>query len=117
MRFRDHRRHCRLVLCTEAVDQQRLEVAKRDSAIDRPARREGDDQSVGAAGEPFGALGRILDPRQARLELGDARRIGLCSGRLRHRLRIEDNRLGSHQRRRLLRRHDAKEAGGGLVMG
>ena len=33
----------------EAVEQQRLEIAERDAAIDRPARGEGDEQGIGPA--------------------------------------------------------------------
>ena len=70
----DDRRHRALVSRAEAVDQQRLEIAERDPAIDRPARREGDQQGVGAPGRAFGPLRRVLDPGQPRFELRDPRR-------------------------------------------
>ena len=71
MRCGDDGRDGLLVLLAEAIDQQRLEISKRDAAIDRPPRSKGDDQCVGAPGETFGPLRRVLDLRKARFELGD----------------------------------------------
>ena len=76
------------MLRAEAVDEQILEIAERDSAIDRPPRGEGDDQRVGAAGGSLGALGRILDPRERGFRGSAIRGVGRLRGvRLRERLR------------------------------
>jgi len=79
----DDRRHRRLVLGAEAVDQQILEIAERNPTIDRTPCREGDDERIGAAGETLGALARILDLRQPLLQRGDPCTVGLnwCGSR------------------------------------
>ena len=65
----------------EAADEQILEIAERDSAIDRATRGKGDDQRIGAPRRSFGALGRVLDPCEAVFELGDPRGFGWRSSR------------------------------------
>ena len=67
--------HRCLVLRTEPAYEQILEIAERDSPIDRASRSEGDHQCVGAPGGALGPLGRTFDLRQALLENGDARRF------------------------------------------
>ena len=62
----DDRRHRRVVLRAEAVDQQGLEIAERDAAIDRPPRGEGDDQRVGAPGRAFRPLRVAFSTRPRR---------------------------------------------------
>ena len=76
MRSGDDRRYRRLVLHGEAVDEQVLEVAERDAAIDRAAGCEGNDQRVGAPGESLRPLGGILDLGEAIFERGDAGVLG-----------------------------------------
>ena len=69
------------MLRAEALDEQVLEIAERNAAIDRPPRGEGDDQRVGAAGRAFGPLRCILDPFDARLQFREASVVGRrCRG-------------------------------------
>jgi hypothetical protein len=91
----------------EAVDEQGLEEAKRDSTIDGAARSEGDEQGISAPGGSFNALRGTLYARQPAFQLDDSigvgRRLRLC----------RDRRLGDHplgRSRRSLNRSDAEES-------
>ena len=68
----DDRRYRALVAATEPVDEQSFEKAQRDAAIDRAAGSNRDQQIVRPPGRARRALRGILDPRQPRLEFGDA---------------------------------------------
>ena len=117
MRRGDDGRDRRLVLRAEPIDQQILEVAERDSAIDCAARGEGDDQGVGAAGETFGALRRILDPRQPLLR-SSAIRASLDRVRMRRLrcLRTSSRRALASSTAWRLRRRDAENARRARIM-
>src|SRR5262249_22776111 len=81
MRSGDYGRHRGLMLRAETVDEQRLKISQRYSAIDRAAGGEGDNESVGAAGEALGSLGCILDPAHPRLQGCNAGAVGGRRGR------------------------------------
>src|SRR5690348_7616622 len=68
------------MLGAKAVQKQRLEIAERDSAIDRTASGEGDYKRVCAAGEALRTLGRVLKRIDSVLEHGDLSRVGCRTG-------------------------------------